>query len=251
MPIDPEVKKALDLRLAKGEITPEEYRQRFALLEDTTPTHPPTPDPKIADEYTLSTHEAAQAIGVTRGTLQGYITSGRLQTNPDGTIDTAALHQAGFIVRNLPHTEFTPQTAPDWTAAKPQKARSSSKAGIGCLSVIVIFFILYLIGSFSSDSQKTKTTAPRTQEEIRKEQIEKNFSAWDGSHRGLTELIKKSMNDPASYDHVETVYWDKGEHLVVKTTFRGKNAFGGVVKNWVMAKVDLNGNVIEVISQGP
>ena len=59
------------------------------------------------------------------------------------------------------------------------------------------------------------------------------------------------MNDPDSYDHFETVYWDKGDHLIVRTTFRGKNAFGGVVKNWVKAKVDLNGNVIEVIEQGP
>lgn len=59
------------------------------------------------------------------------------------------------------------------------------------------------------------------------------------------------MNDPGSYKHEETAYWDKGDHLIVKTTFRGKTAFGGVVKNWVMAKIDLNGNVIEVVSQGP
>lgn len=39
-------------------------------------------------------------------------------------------------------------------------------------------------------------------------------------------------------------------HLIVLTTFRGKNAFGGVVKNWVKAKVDLNGNVIAVLDQG-
>jgi hypothetical protein len=64
-------------------------------------------------------------------------------------------------------------------------------------------------------------------------------------------LIKKSMNDPNSYEHEETVYWDKGDHLIVRTTFRGKNAFGGVVKNSIMAKVDLNGNVIEIISEGP
>ena len=131
---------------------------------------------------------------------------------------------------------------------KKKEKQLHKGCGIGCLSVIVIFVILYMIGSFSSDS--TKNTAPKTKEEIRKEQIGKNFSAWDGSHRGLTELIKKSMNDSSSYEHVETVYWDKGDHLVVKTTFRGKNAFGGTVKNWAKAKVDLNGNVIEVISQG-
>lgn len=68
---------------------------------------------------------------------------------------------------------------------------------------------------------------------------------------GIGKLIKKTMNDPDSYKHEETVYWDKGDHLIVKTTFRGKNVFGGVVKNWVIAKSDLDGNILEVISQGP
>ena len=115
--------------------------------------------------------------------------------------------------------------------------------------MIGIVLVAFLVNYFSSDS--TKTSAPKTEEELRKQQIERNFSAWDGSHRGLTEVIKKSMNDPNSYEHVETVYWDKGDNLVVKTTFRGKNAFGGVVKNWVMAKVGLDGSVVEVLSQGP
>ena len=66
----------------------------------------------------------------------------------------------------------------------------------------------------------------------------------------LTKVIKGSMNDPGSYEHVETVSWDMGDHLVVRTTFRGKNAFGGVVSNWVKAKTDLDGNVLEVIEQG-
>jgi len=77
--------------------------------------------------------------------------------------------------------------------------------------------------------------------------VEEQFSSLDGSHRGLTELIKKTMNDPSSYDHDETVYWDMGDHLVVLTTFRGKNAFGGIVKNSLKAKVDFKGNVIEIL----
>ena len=74
--------------------------------------------------------------------------------------------------------------------------------------------------------------------------IEKQFSAWDGSHIGFTNYIKKSMNDPNSYEHAKTVYGDKGDHLIVETTFRGKNRFGGVVSETWRAKVDLNGNVI-------
>jgi len=117
------------------------------------------------------------------------------------------------------------------------------------LSVLSVLLIL-AAGSTDSGGGKSSSTTPKTQEEIRKEQIEEHFSAWDGSHIGLTKLIKKSMNDPKSYEHVETRYVDQGDHLIVITTFRGKNAFGGVVKNSVMATVDLNGNVTEVISQG-
>jgi hypothetical protein len=91
--------------------------------------------------------------------------------------------------------------------------------------------------------------AERKRLEERKEKIEKQFSAWDGSHINLTKVIKKAMNDPKSYDHVETVYWDMGDHLVVRTTFRGKNVFGGVVKNTVKAKVSDNGDVLEIIEQ--
>jgi hypothetical protein len=80
----------------------------------------------------------------------------------------------------------------------------------------------------------------------REKKIEDQFSAWDGSHRKLEDFIKKNMNDPDSYEHVETVYWDRGDFLVVKTTFRGNNAFGGKVKNSVRAKVSLDGEILEI-----
>ena len=60
----------------------------------------------------------------------------------------------------------------------------------------------------------------------RKEIIEKQFSAWDGAHINLNSVIRKECMTQ-SFEHVETGYWDMGDHLVVQTTFRGKNAFGG------------------------
>jgi hypothetical protein len=54
------------------------------------------------------------------------------------------------------------------------------------------------------------------------------------------------MNDPASYDHVETRYSDHETFLIVTTKFRGKNAFGGLVINLLQAKVNLDGEVLEV-----
>lgn len=93
---------------------------------------------------------------------------------------------------------------------------------------------------YSSSSDKDRETL-----------IENQFSVWNGSHHSLTKYIKDSMNDPSSYKHVETKYIDKGDYLIVITTFRGKNAFGGVVKNSITAQVDLDGNIISIISQYP
>lgn len=86
-------------------------------------------------------------------------------------------------------------------------------------------------------------------EAARKKTIESCFSAWDGAHRNLERYVKDSMNDPDSYDHDETVYWDMKDYLIVNMTFRGKNAFGGVVKNTVKAKVSADDqcSVIEIL----
>jgi len=46
---------------------------------------------------------------------------------------------------------------------------------------------------------------------------------------------------------LESLYWEHDNYLIVMTTFRGKNVFGGVVKNFIKAKVDLEGNIIKVL----
>lgn len=78
-----------------------------------------------------------------------------------------------------------------------------------------------------------------------------NFSGWDGSYRPLEKMIKASMNDDSSYKHVSTAYHlilNKDPHAIVKTTFRGTNAYGGVVKQTVAARVDVRtGKVISII----
>lgn len=137
------------------------------------------------------------------------------------------------------------QTRPSQT-----KKTGDSSSWASILLLVLIGFCCFGVFNTQNDSD----TSPNTREvQTREERIEEGFSAWDGSHRGLTQLIKQSMDDPESYEHVETVYWDldKKGHLIVRTTFRGKNAFGGVVKNWVKAKCDLDGNVIEVLEWGP
>jgi|GEM_PF-2009401 len=80
----------------------------------------------------------------------------------------------------------------------------------------------------------------------RKEKILRQFSAWDGSHINLKRVVKANMNDPKSFDHVETTYSDKGDYLLIYMKFRGKNAFGAKVIQTVTAKADIEGNIISV-----
>lgn len=102
------------------------------------------------------------------------------------------------------------------------------------------------IDSEARAKQQASEQQARKKDERRK-LVEKQFSGWDGSHDGLTRYIKEHMNDPDSYEHIETKFADRGDYIVVITKFRGANAFGGKVINSVTAKVDFNGNVIQII----
>jgi hypothetical protein len=80
-----------------------------------------------------------------------------------------------------------------------------------------------------------------------KKEIERGFSKWDGSHIELEKYLKSIMNDPDSYEHVETQYRDDGESVFVITKFRGNNAFGGKVINSVSARTTFDGRIIEIL----
>lgn len=79
------------------------------------------------------------------------------------------------------------------------------------------------------------------------------FSIWDGSHKELTKLIKKALNDEKSYEHIETKYYemtnetrlglfnkmleDSGyserlelNDLLITTEFSAKNGYNATVK---------------------
>jgi len=109
-----------------------------------------------------------------------------------------------------------------------------------CYWVFGIFFVAIIINIVAPKSDKP------VKELSREKKIERQFSAWDGAHIKLQRLIKSNMADPDSYEHIETNYGQKTDHLIVITKFRGKNAFGGYVVNTIKAKVDLDGNVLKV-----
>jgi len=114
-----------------------------------------------------------------------------------------------------------------------------------------IFAALILIGMFTPEEQNAPSQPPTPQQQQQKK-LESAFHYWDGSHMDLTKRIKQSMNDPSSYEHIETRFEKNsdGKTLTVATKFRGKNGFGGVVIQYVTAKTDIaTGKVIEIIAQ--
>lgn len=79
------------------------------------------------------------------------------------------------------------------------------------------------------------------------DKIKSQFSTWDGSHIEFTKLIKQSMNNPKSYEHVKTTYAEYDNYIIVLTQFRGTNAFGAVVTNYMKAKYSIDGKLIEIV----
>ena len=132
---------------------------------------------------------------------------------------------------------------------KKQDEALELKVRKGCNVVIIIAVIIGGLFWFSYEEEPEK---PLTPEEQRIKRIEECFNPWDGSHVELTKMIKESMNDPDSYEHIQTTYTDIGlysdvnDRINIKMSFRGKNAFGGIVKQTVYAVTDLNCNIIEI-----
>ncbi|MFS4427432.1 hypothetical protein [Stutzerimonas stutzeri] len=101
------------------------------------------------------------------------------------------------------------------------------------------------------DAEETarKEVAAQQAREARKKEVESQFSSWDGSHRTFERLIKQTMNDPDSYEHVETRFADNGDYIRVFTKFRGKNAFGGMVVDSAIADFTVTGDLIRVVEE--
>ena len=69
----------------------------------------------------------------------------------------------------------------------------------------------------------------------------KCLSAWDGSYPDLKRYIKKSMKDPKSFDHRETrITPIVNGYQNVFMQYAGRNSFGGMVIEYVGAKIRNN-----------
>lgn len=109
--------------------------------------------------------------------------------------------------------------------------------------VVVIGGVILFSMLFSSPPQ----TQPQTPEQARAEQIRQHFNGWSGAHEGLERLVQSELLSPDSYEHIETRYWDKSDHLIVNMKYQAENAFGVQIQHFVKAKTTTDGRVLEII----
>jgi hypothetical protein len=139
----------------------------------------------------------------------------------DGMLTQAEFEQQKALLLGGVQSPKAPPPVPKTVIAQGSKSDGTARA---IIIGILVSIVLLAIGNFIfSDS------GPKTKQELRAEDVSRLFSGFDGSHAELEAVIKSDMNDPESYEHVETRYRDDGSTIYVITTFRGKNAFGGTV----------------------
>lgn len=119
---------------------------------------------------------------------------------------------------------------------------------------VILFILLGLMIVLISSIPKPELTDEQRQEQAeiekskdRKKTIEANLSSWDGSHKELSKYIKDNLNDPSSFEHLETVYFDQDSVVIFITQYTAKNAFGGRVKGYAKAKADSTGKLTEIL----
>jgi len=142
-----------------------------------------------------------------------------------------------------------------------QQRPAATKENKGCMpswtSILGLFVALVVLGKLSdcggSDSASYESEPAPKKEMTLQDSIELQFSAWDGSHRGMEKAIKAQMKNPDSYDHVETQYKIIGEGnengvraLYVVTTFRGTNSFNAVITQQAKGMFTISGDLLSM-----
>lgn len=134
----------------------------------------------------------------------------------------------------------------------PPHRQQPKKWAFPLLVVLLAVLSVLTVASQRNTPPPRPLTAAELDAMERSARIRAAFSPHSGAHRGLEATIKSSMGNPSSYEHVETRYSDQGEYLLVRTTFRGANAFGGIVSNTWIAHVSVDdGTVLAIVSTGP
>lgn len=229
-----------DKRLARGDVT--ECRlcqQKFVVTQNTLKAYQKVeveqPVQPLVSSQPSTENVAKINCPHCSSELQGQISTGQI-------VECSACHRQfeatpERLNNTIPVLAKTAAPIRETPSHKPK-----SKAGLLLMIAVGLIFILPWLLPDSTETKATvqaKQETPPPVEAFADPGDPKNFlSSWDGSNRELVNLVKSSMNDPKSFEHVETRFRDNGDSLSLVMTFRGKNAFNATVANKVSADLD-------------
>jgi hypothetical protein len=118
-------------------------------------------------------------------------------------------------------TEFSEKVKACPKCGVPAKKKTSLFA-----QLVAFLFVLAIAGVFLG-AQGDPTSSGKTAKEE------------------FTSFIKDNLNDPGSYAHIETRHNDKGDHILVITSFRAQNSSGAYsIETW-QGMFDKEGKMLE------
>jgi hypothetical protein len=129
-------------------------------------------------------------------------------------------------------------------------AKKKSLGEIIFIAFCVLVVILITVNAFIEEPEKEPVI--KTAMQLKEEHLARVFSSWDGSSSTVVDLVKATLNDPESFEHLNTNYIQTGsdeEHreYLVTMEFTAKNGFGGRLRKWVTVILDKDGNYVSTI----
>ena len=111
---------------------------------------------------------------------------------------------------------------------KNKKNELTQEDKVKTIAVFISILGLFVYWVWSSEPEK------ELRPEKKEQQLVKHcFSVWNGSRLKLLKVPKDNMNDPRSFEHIETLYGDYGDILIISMKYRGENQFGGEIYNYL------------------
>ena len=119
------------------------------------------------------------------------------------------------------------------------------------LSTIGALFAFVLVCALSSmmianvGTVEAPATSPPTHfQSTEDDLIARQFTLW-GTHTALINYVKADMHNPNSFQHVDTFYIKNNTYISVTMTYRGTNAFGGVVTETITRRFTYDGTMLD------
>lgn len=77
------------------------------------------------------------------------------------------------------------------------------------------------------------------------------INGWTGGCKAIEKYLRDNLDDPDSYENIETKFWDMNGYEVVVTKYRSRNQYGAKSISTIKAKVSYNCKLIEIIEIYP